>query len=185
MSKQILKYLSWLLMSLGLFACGFHMYTKDILPPQLHVIYVQSVDPYGSFTLTLKQSLQAAGIKIADNVKDSPVRLNIVSINLIHDNPNITSSSQATTYNFTYTVIFNLQDQTGKLLLNDQPVVTTRALMLNPNEVLEASSEVNIMKGEMERELVMQIFNRLSSDNVKNALNNENKSKPTTTTTKK
>ena len=170
MRNKILKYAFLTLFLLTLSACGFQMYGKENLPAQLHDIYLQSSDPYGTFAVSLKRSLKAAGINLVSTSKEAPITLNIVSAAFIHDNPNITSSSQATIYNFTYTVIFDLRDKTGKTVISQQTVTAFRTLTLNPNEVLEASSEVNIMKGEMERELVMQVFNRLSADNVAKAL---------------
>lgn len=170
MQNKILKYLFLTLFLLTLSACGFQMYSKENLPVQLHNVYLQSSDPYGTFVVSLKRSLEAAGINLASTAKEAPITLNIVSASFIHDNPNITSSSQATIYNFTYTVIFDLRDNAGKIIATQQTVTAYRTLTLNPNEVLEASSEVNIIKSEMERELVMQVFNHLSADDISKAL---------------
>lgn len=169
-NKKLLLLILSIIYSLTLAACGFQMYSKEILPPQLSNIYIQSSEPYDTFTANVKHSLRSAGINLVTAAKESPVTLNISGISFTHDNPNITSSSQATIYNFTYTVTFNLLDKTGKTIVERQSISATRTLTLNPNEVLEASSEVSVMKNEMERELVMQIFNRLSSNNVAKAL---------------
>lgn len=168
--KKVVKYIFLTSIFLTLFACGFQMYDKKNLPPKLSTIYLQSSDPYATFTTAFKQALKSTGINLTFSAKEAPITLNIISATFVHDNPNITSSSQATIYNFTYSVAFDLQDQTGKNIVKQQTVSTFRTLTLNPNEVLEASSEVNIMKKEMERELIMQIFNRLSADNVAEAL---------------
>ena len=166
-----LKYLFLILMLSCLPACGFKIYNKSSFPLQLQTIYLQSSNPYDSFNVKLKQALKFAGIKLVPNVAKAPVTLNIVGITISHDDPNITSSSQATIYNFIYTVMFELKNKNGKSLLDLQTITVTRALTLNPNDVLEISSEVQIMKGEMERELIMQLFNRLDSNNIKGALN--------------
>jgi len=151
-------------------ACGFKMYGTSS-PLKSMPIYLQSQDPYGSFTIALKQALKSADIKLVENTFKAPITLNLTKITFYHDNPNITSSAQASIYNFTYTVSFDWKNnKTGKSLVGPQVITVTRALTLNPNEVLATSSEVKIMKGEMERELIMQIFNRLESNNFRKAL---------------
>jgi LPS-assembly lipoprotein len=183
MFYQYLKYLLLILISIYLSACGFKMYGKSSLPSQLHIIYLQSPEPYSTFTIMLKQTLSANGINLTSSTT-APITLNIIRIILYHNNPNIAPSSQATIYNFTYMITFELRNKIGKSLIGTQIITTTRALTLNPNEVLETSSEVKTMKEEMERELIMQIFNRLDSNNVREALN-ENKTRTTAITIKK
>ena len=170
---RYLKYLLLIITFTWLSACGFKLYDKPLSSLQLATVYLQSPDPYGTFSIALKQSFKAVGIKLAKNANDAQITLNLININLNHDDPNITASSQATIYNFTYSVVFALQNKFGKSLVGTQAITVSRTLTLNPNEVLEASNEVRIMKGEMERELIMQIFDRLDSNNVRNALNSQ------------
>ena len=150
--------------------CGFHLYNKQAMAPQLATLYVQSNNPYGSLENNLKQSLAGLDIKLADSSQAAPVSLDITNSSLTHDNPALSSSSQATVYTFTYNVTFDLLDKHGKPIINPQTVTVTRTLTLNPNEVLEASSDVDSMKQEMERELVFKIINRLNANNTKKAL---------------
>jgi LPS-assembly lipoprotein len=177
------KYLFLILLLSWLPACGFKMYDKSSIPIQLYTIYLQSQNQYGSFTLALKQALKSIGINITQDAANAPIILNISNITINHDNPNISPSSQATIYNFTYSVVFELQNKAGQFLVGPQTVRAIRALTLNPNELLDASSEVKTMQTEMERELIMQIFDRLNSNNVRKALS-ENKTRTTTTTIK-
>lgn len=154
---------------LALTSCGFKLYGQNQLPPQLNNLYLQTSKPYDSFTLALKRALVASKTNLVDNSKNV-ITLNIISNKLTHDNPNVTSSSQATIYNFNYSVVFNLLDQKGSAIITPQVVSATRTVTLSPNEVLEASSEVNLVEEEMEREVVMQVLYKLSSNNVKQAL---------------
>jgi|GEM_PF-1060187 len=179
----------WVLISILLFlsACGFKPYNQFSSP--LHIVYLQTSNPYDSFNIKLKQVLQFSGVKLVSNINDAPITLSVLNVSLSHDNPNIASSSQATIYNFTYTVAFELKNNKENISTDRQYITITRALTLNPNEILEVSNEVKIMKKEMERELIGQLFNRLESNEVKvflgQQISNENKIRSTTTTTKK
>jgi outer membrane lipopolysaccharide assembly protein LptE/RlpB len=159
-----------LVLMIVLTACGFKAYNARSLSPRMQTMYVQSVMPYSTFTTSLKHFLKSAGVNLLDTPEPNELILNIDSISLTHDNPNIVSSAQATVYNFTYIVTFNVADTKGRLI-PEQTVLVTRTLTLSPNEVLEASGEVMILKEEMERELILKLFNVLSAKGTRQALN--------------
>lgn len=154
----------------SLTACGFKLYSKEELPPQLHTLYLQSDNPYGQFEIDLKHSLIATGINFVDVQTQAPITLKIINTDFYHDNLNAVSSSQATVFNFIYDVTFNLLDSRGKSIINQQTVKSNRTLTLNPNEVIDANPEVDTLKQEMQRELIFEIINRLSSKNTQQAL---------------
>jgi LPS-assembly lipoprotein len=164
---------------LSLTACGFHLYGKKAVPPQMQTMYLQSNTPYGTLETNLKQSLLAVGVKFADAADQAPVTLNITSTNLSHADSNTVSSAQATVYNFTYDVTFNLLDASGNPIIDSQTVKATRTLTLNPNEVLDANPEVDTMQQEMERELSFKIIQILGSPNTRQALTKLKKSHET------
>jgi len=180
---KFLKYIILIYILCSLTACGFKLYSKEAIPPQLHTIYLQSNNPYGSLETSLKQTLTTQGIHFTDSAKHVPIILNISDTNFTHDNSNTVSSSQATVYNFTYDVTFNLLDAHGKKIIKPQTVSATRTLTLNPNEVLDANPEVDTMKQEMERELIFKITNRLNSKNTKQAFITSHETIPRTTKT--
>jgi outer membrane lipopolysaccharide assembly protein LptE/RlpB len=159
----------------SLSACGFKLYSKEELPPQLHTLYLQSDNPYGQFETDLKHSFKTMGINFTDLQTQAPITLKIINTNFSHDNLNTVSSSQATVYNFTYNVTFNLLNSQDKSIISPQTVKSSRTLTLNPNEVIDANPEVDTIKQEMHRELIFKILNRLSSKNTQRALKMINK----------
>jgi LPS-assembly lipoprotein len=164
-------------------SCGFHLRNQNELPPQLHTIYFQSNDSYDPMQILLKNSLQGMGINTVDNPQQAAITLNIISSSLTHDNPNVVSSDQATTYNFYDTAIFNLiNNKTKQPLIANQTVAFSRTLILQPNEILETSSSVDILKQEMNREMVFRIINILNSKNIQKALNTNGNKTGTTST---
>lgn len=174
---------------LALYSCGFRLQDRHDLPPQLQTVYLRSDNPYGTLETGLKNSLKGMGTNFTDTANQAPVTLNIINTSFTHDNPNVVPSSQATVYNFTYSACFNLLDKKGKQITAPQTVAAIHTLTLNPNEVLEASNEVDTIKREMEKELVFKILNRLSAQNTKTALNksfsrHENKTRTTATKSK-
>ncbi|KPJ67168.1 MAG: hypothetical protein AMJ43_05810 [Coxiella sp. DG_40] len=165
-----ISYLLIICLLCSLSACGFKLYSKESLPPQLHTVYLQSDNPYGQFETDLKHSLTAMGINFVDAQTKAPITLKIINAEFSHDNLNTVSSSQATVYNFTYDVIFNLMDSRSKSIISPQTIQSNRTLTLSPNEVIDANPEVDTMKQEMQRELIFKILNCLSSKNTQQAL---------------
>lgn len=170
----------------SLTACGFKLYSKKAIPPQLHTVYLQSNNPYGQLEVSLKQTLTAQDVNFTDSEQQAPIILNIMNTSLTHDNSNVVSSSQATVYNFHYKITFNLLDKHGNSIIDSQSVKATRTLTLNPNEMLDANPEVDTMQQEMERELIFKMTNRLTSRNTRWALqHHENISRTVKSTSKK
>jgi LPS-assembly lipoprotein len=152
-------------------ACGFHLRGQNELPPELKNLYLQSSNPYGQLELILKNTLDSMGVNLADSPQGAPVTLNIIRADLSHDNPNVVSSDQATIYNFTNTCTFTLiRNKTKSQIIVPQTISFTRQLTLQPNEILETSSEVDTLKDEMQRDMVSRILNVLNSQNVRKAL---------------
>ena len=166
----MLKYILIIGILCSLTACGFHLYGKEAVPPEMQTMYLQSNTPYGTMETNLKQSLRAVGVKFVDASNQAPITLNITSSNLTHDDSNTVSTTQATVYNFTYDVSFNLLDARGNPIINSQTVEATRTLTMNPNEVLDANPEVDTMQQEMERELSFKIINILGAPDTRQAL---------------
>lgn len=151
-------------------ACGFSVYNKSDIPLQLATIHLQTNNPYDSFSLALKHDLPNFGFKFSDHQKEKIVTLNIINTSFTNYNPIAISSTQTSTYYFTYTVTFNLQTRDGKNLTDPQTINVYRNLILNPNEVLEASSEVDTLRAEMEKDLVFQLVSMLNSAKTKQHL---------------
>ncbi|MCK4869590.1 MAG: hypothetical protein KAS93_00595 [Gammaproteobacteria bacterium] len=155
--------------TLTIAGCGFHLRGKDILPPQLKTIQLQSNRPYGDIELALQRSLTSEGATVVRS-NSAPYIIRIKNSNFTHNNQNMVSQSQATVYSFTYKTTFDLVNKKGKKIMAVQTVSTSRSVIMSPNEVLAASGEVDIVKNELKRDLVFQIMNRIGSLNTRKAL---------------
>ena len=143
-------------------ACGFKPYGQENLPPKLHTIYYQSENPNARLEVALKDTLQTMGATIVNTPQDAPVTLRMLRTSFGHDNPNVTSSSQASIYNFTYSAYFDVIDKKGNSILAPQTVSSHRTLTLSPNNVIDTSNEVQNLQQDMQRELIFKIISVLS-----------------------
>ncbi len=167
MRQRILIYLtSLILLTVFLSACGFRFRNQHELPQQLRILYLQSNDPYGPFTISLKQALRSSGVELVDAASEASITLDLQSAHTTVIANSIGPSSQARVYSVNYTVIFALLNSVGAIILPAQHIVVNDTLTLNANQLLDSNNQLKILEEEMRREAIRQIYNRLSSQQV-------------------
>jgi LPS-assembly lipoprotein len=155
----------------NLTACSaFHLRGQNELPPALRVLYVQTDDPYGLFTATLRTTLRSSGVTLVDSPALAKVTLNVSKPLLANRGVTIGSSNQTRIYSVSYSVNYVLTASDGKPILPAQTLTTSRTLTLSPNQLLESNNQLVLLEQEMQRELINQLFNRLTSQQVAQAL---------------
>lgn len=158
-----------------LIGCGFTTYNINSLPPQLRQIYYQAEHPNEPFEISLKKRLKTAGINVLNEPTKSSLILNINS-NYSSGANTPASTNQARVYNLNYTTTIAINDFYKKNLIAPQTVTVTRDVTLQPNEVFEATSQIAIIKREMQQELVIKVLNVLSAPKTFQALSKLNES---------
>ena len=154
-------------------SCGFGWQKKETIPPQLRSLYLQSAHDYDQFNIYLKRTLIANGINILPNIKNAGYVLDVGSTDFSHSGASVYSSAQASVYTFTFTANLGIYKTGGKVILPLQTISSSRALTLNPSEVLAASNQVDMVKQELQHDVIYQISNRLRSKQVKEAVEGE------------
>lgn len=151
-------------------ACGFKLRGQSKLPSQLQTVYVNSTQPYGQFTDTLKNRLEVYGVKVVDEPQQAQLQLRVRPGNLEHKVTNASVSGDTQTYWLTYSVVFELADSQGNIILPQKPLTVGRNYVATRDQIRSDNHEIILIKQQMERELVDRLFNRLESMQVKDAL---------------
>ncbi len=157
----------------ALVGCGFTTHNVNSLPPQLKQIYYQAQNPNEPFEINFKKRLKAAGVNIlAESTKSSP----IININSSYSSSinNAASTTQARVYNLSYSATITISDFYNKNLLPSQVATVARSITLQPNEIFAATSQLAVIKREMQQELVIKILNILSAPKTFQALSKFN-----------
>ena len=146
-------------------ACGFHLRNQTQIPSSLHIIYLKSDDPYGSFTKQLTQTLRAYGIQLVSSTHHAPITLEILSDNFSKQATSISATSQLTQYLLTETMSYQLHNSRGNIISGPTTITTVRNYSATFNQMLGASNEEEQLSQEMRRDTVYQLINRLSTFN--------------------
>lgn len=150
--------------------CGFELRSQKSFPPQLNNIYYQADKPYGEVAINLKKELKSTGIAFADDVNHANIIFHLSEPTFSYNNTSTGPSTQARVYNLSMSVVLSIADAKGRILLEPQTITATRDLTLQPNEIFDVSTQVDVTKHTMEQDLVMKIFNVLGSKKAFNAL---------------
>lgn len=162
------KYKDWFFItaaSLLLTGCGFKIHNIKSLPPQLSQVYYQAENKYGTFEISFKKKLKAAGLTLLTEPKKSALIIDVISNCSSPSTNNTSSSTMGRVYDITYTATINIIDYYNKPILNTQTASIIRSITLQPNEVFEATPQVAIIKQEMQQELSLKLLNILSAPN--------------------
>lgn len=155
---------------LTLTACGFKLRSQAGFPPQMQTLYLNAEDPYGLFETSLRQTLQASGVKLTDSPAAAPVTLNLPRTVLDTDNTTFGGSNEARVFDVTYRVAYSLTDSNGRVIVPMTEIVTSRSLILNANQLLTSNDQLMMLSQEMQRETISKMRDRLSSRQVREAL---------------
>ena len=151
-------------------ACGFQLRGAMELPPQLHILYLQSNNPYGEFTRALRSSLAISNIKVVDDPTQAPYTLNILTDSLTTHQTSVGGSQQTRDYLATYTVKYDIQTSEGVTLYGPVSVSDQTTITVNENEVLTNSNKLTSAKQTMEQNLLNKMRFQLTSKALKNAV---------------
>lgn len=159
--KKFYPLIVLLSINFALTACGFHLHGYEPMPVQLQTLYLQTNTPYNTFTKELTQSLQSAHIRLVQDAINAPLVLQILNEGFTQQVTSSGSGSQTTTYLLIYTVNYQLLNQAGNMVLPKQTITVTRNYSVSANQLLGDTNTQNMLLGDMQRDAIYQMLNRL------------------------
>ncbi len=172
----------YLLSCLVLFAaaclssCGFQLRGSQPLNPAFQEIYIKTEDPYGQLTRNLREYLKMSGAYVTDTPGVAPIVLNILSETKTQALLSVSSNQQTRQYNLILTVIYDITNAKGVVLVPPQTAVETRAFTTVSDQILGGTNEQNTMYQQMQQAIVYDIVNRLGSRDIAAMLTTHRKS---------
>jgi outer membrane lipopolysaccharide assembly protein LptE/RlpB len=115
-------------------ACGFHLsgYGKSTLP--FESLSLETSQPYSNFTKALQKALENVGVHTTLATPAS-TRLQILAQNFARTTTSLGNAGQTSTYLLVYTLLFQLVDRTGNILLMPQQIRVTRSFSITSDQL--------------------------------------------------
>lgn len=157
-------------LTLTLTACSFHLQGKKVLASPLHRLYLQTSDPYGYLAKSLEDYFKMSEVHLVKLPIEADTILIILqdtaSQNLLAPNGTL----QTRQYNLAVTIVFEITDNKGRILLGPQTLVEERPITIQSNQILGSSNDVNLYYQQMRHILAYAIISRIASTEVSNAI---------------
>jgi LPS-assembly lipoprotein len=155
------KRICFLILTLCLTGCGFHLRGTQNMPRWLNkiAIIVQNAQP--DLKPLLRDQLQAYHIRVCEDPSVASYWLVIESDHVRQQIASISSSTTPRQYQLFYTVCYQLQQANGKIIQESKQITVTRLLTVNSDRILGSNDEEDRLKYEMRRDAVMQILDSI------------------------
>ena len=151
-------------------SCGFRLRHTWPIPNELHVVYLQTNTPYSYLTLQFKKMLRSLNVRLVDNPADASITMKLY--NEEYSTTIVSDSASASTkeYQLNYQISYELLNKSGEKIYGPQNVKAYRYLLISEDQVLSSTNESQVSQQEMQRDVLYQILNQLSSKKVAEAI---------------
>lgn len=142
-------------------ACGYTLRESTPLPAVLGNVAIDAVDYDSPLVTDLQNELKAAGatLKPLNTVGASTLRIQAETVerNVV----SLDERAKVGEYELTYRVVYAVDGGDGKPLLRDTRIVLSRVYSFDEQQAIGAGQEEEIIRGELRREAVRMIMERL------------------------
>lgn len=159
-----------ILLCVFLTACGFHLQGEMQLAPPLKRLYLQTPDPYGHLAKNLQQYLKMSNVQLVSSPEEADSILVILSDNAGQVFLSVNATQQTRQYNLVVTVIFEITDKKGRIIVPAQTLTETKPITIQSNQILGSSNETNLYYQQMRHILAYAIMNRIASKEISNLI---------------
>jgi LPS-assembly lipoprotein len=152
-------------------ACGFRLKGQTPLPFQ--TIYT-NIAENSAFGAQLRRVIRATSpdTRFIDEPKEAQVRLTQLSLTRGLEEVSISVEGQVEEYELSVTIIFQLTDAQGHILLPPTTLSTTREIPYDSGALQAKQGEIGSLYVEMQQSLIDRMVRRITSPEVMNAYEN-------------
>lgn len=150
--------------------CGFHLQGEIELAPPLHRLSLKAPDAYGQLARNLQQYLKASKVQLVSSPAEAKTVLVILQDNPSEELISVSGTNQTRQYYLRVTVVFEITDPIGRVLVSPQTLVALRTITIQSNQILGGSNEATLFYQQMRRELAYAIMNRIASKEITRTL---------------
>lgn len=143
--------------------CGFHLRNTPSLAQQVGEIRLDSVGPYGDLMRKIQRQLDIMGVTTGEGDVADEWSLVILSEKNTRRAVTTTSLITVAEYELQLQVEFQLARGDGDLAIPPTPLTARRIYVLDRTSLAGSSEEEEVLKGEMQDELVEAILRRVAA----------------------
>jgi LPS-assembly lipoprotein len=148
----------FLLSSLFLTACGYHLRDAADLPPELNHVYLQGESP--SLREQFNKTLKSSAGQLESSAKTAKLVINIVKEDLQRRVLSLSERGRANEFGLDYRLEYELSDANNKVLLEREAIEIRREYFNNQQDIIAKDNEEKVIRSEMLQQAVRSIISR-------------------------
>lgn len=148
--------------TLTLSGCGFHLQGHTPLPDVVKAPYVQTSDRQSEFALSLERAMISSGAHPVEEKNQASVVVNILKDDVVRRTLSVSAQNQPDEYELTYTVRFSVTAG-DKELLPPTDISNVRSFAFAEQLLLAKNHEEMILRQDMAHDLADMVMRRLAS----------------------
>lgn len=149
--------------ALTLGACGFHLRGSSSLPAEMSVTYIRGISAYGPLNDDFREALESHGARVTPDRTEATAVLDILKNDTGTDVLSVNLAGKVLEYRIYQNIQFEVITAAGKKLVDTQSVSLSRAIKFNVNDVLGVERQGDMMRRELQRDIVNLAMLRISA----------------------
>lgn len=148
---------------LVLAACGFRLREDVRLPDNLKTLRLAQVDPYSAIGRDLQAALERAGATV---LVDPAAPASVLRIDKLAERRSpltVDAAGRAQEFEIVLSAEVSLSDEQGVIVMPAQSIELRRDYLFDTAQAQGSSNEEELMREELQRELVQAILRRIDS----------------------
>jgi LPS-assembly lipoprotein len=148
--------------TLALGACGFHLRTNAVLPPQMQRVHL-TVNGGGDLERRLTRALETSGVTVEDESGAGIAELHVPVAAFGTDTLSAGGYVRITEYAVRYHVQFDVADAAGNVLVPQQRIDMSREYSYDASNTVGNASQVEEIQRSLNDDMVQAILFRLQA----------------------
>lgn len=147
-------------LALGLASCGFQLRGNIDIPPEWQQLRLVSPSPNAELAREVRDGFSKNGVQWVDDGSANYI-LRLDDERFEQRNLTIGSNARATEFELTLSTSLQVLDKAGQEILPPSPVMVTRVMTHDPENVAGKVEESRLLRNEMRIDLVQQLLRKI------------------------
>ena len=161
--RVMLRSLALLLVCALLAACGFRLREEVRLPPELSTLRLAQVDMRSDFGRGLAAALRRAGVTLVEDAERPAATLRVGGLSERRTPLTVDAAGRAQEFELVLSAEISLLDAQGAVAVPPQSLELRRDYLFDTAAAQGISNEEELMRAELEREMVQAILRRIDA----------------------
>jgi LPS-assembly lipoprotein len=152
------------MLTLASVGCGFHLRGNITVPPELKILKITPDNPNEPLQRNLRHIFTDAGITIVAPTAKNVAHLDVSEPTFSEQVLTIGLNNQPQRIKLELTFTYVLSDKNDTVLQNNGEIKASRDFSVDPNNILSANAERDIIKSELYQDAINSLMRRITKE---------------------